>query len=252
MRYVSQHTDIPIPRVWFSFKWGTVEYIVMDRIHGVTLCDALRSGLIQGSDKEDILAGQLTYYMARLRSLAPPPNSSSISSVIGGPVKCARLFSDPGFGPVVPTLPTVTGPFETEGSMNLQLRHLHTLDSYGPVVVAAHSKRLGMRGLVSSALGDLQDDQLGTSQCFARLGAMDIEIFPGDAQTYGEELEADTLLRKQFWVPEVCVTNTKYKNTRHVHYSKLPSFEQGKRISNQTAQAHVETCDGSQLNKLWT
>ncbi|KAJ7787353.1 hypothetical protein B0H14DRAFT_2202251, partial [Mycena olivaceomarginata] len=100
MQYVAQHTDIPVPRVWLSFTWGTSDYIVMDHIKGVTLFDALCLGYIQESGKEDILTGQLAYYMLQLRSLAPPPNSTAISSVIGGPVKCARLFSDPEFGPI--------------------------------------------------------------------------------------------------------------------------------------------------------
>jgi hypothetical protein len=108
MRYVAQHTDIPVPRVWFSFTWGTSDYIVMDRIGGVTLFDALRLGYIQEGVKEDILTRQLAFYMSQLRSLAPPPNSMAISSVIGGPVKCARLFSDPEFGPIV--RPPPTGP----------------------------------------------------------------------------------------------------------------------------------------------
>ncbi|KAJ7812402.1 hypothetical protein B0H14DRAFT_3150371 [Mycena olivaceomarginata] len=64
MRYVANHTVIPVPRVWFSFKWGNCEYI--------------------DGDKQDMIAGQLARHMAQLRSLAPPPNSS-ISSVLGGP-----------------------------------------------------------------------------------------------------------------------------------------------------------------------
>jgi hypothetical protein len=31
MKYVANHTDISVPRVWFSFKWGVFGYIVMDR-----------------------------------------------------------------------------------------------------------------------------------------------------------------------------------------------------------------------------
>ncbi|KAJ7770165.1 kinase-like domain-containing protein, partial [Mycena maculata] len=230
MRYVAQHTDIPVPRVWFSFTWGTVENIVMDRIKGVTLFDALRLGYIQEGDKEDILTSQLAHYMSQLRSLAPPPNSTSISSVIGGPVKCARLFSDPEFGPVAPTPPT--GPFETEVTMNLQIRHLHTLESCDPVVIAAHSKThplvfthndLAPRNIMVDHIAckvlavidwecggwfpahweickmtnwEKESVSLGWRRWISK-------IFPGDEETYRQELEADALLLKQFWVPEV-------------------------------------------------
>ncbi|KAJ7084217.1 hypothetical protein C8R44DRAFT_753162 [Mycena epipterygia] len=135
MRYVANHTDIPVPRVWFSFEWGNCEYIVMDRITGITLFDALRGGYLQDGDKQDMIAGQLARHMAQLRSLAPPPNSS-ISSVLGGPVRCPRLFQDPLYGPTAPAPPT--GPFKSEATMNLQLRHLRSLEACVPVVVAAH------------------------------------------------------------------------------------------------------------------
>ncbi|KAJ7252390.1 kinase-like domain-containing protein [Mycena haematopus] len=136
MRYVATHTDIPVPRVWFSFNWGICEYIVMDRIPGITLADALGGGYLQDREKQDMIAGQLARHMAQLRSLAPPPNCS-ISSVLGGPVRCPRLFQDPLDGPIAPSPPT--GPFKSEATMNLQLRHLRSLETCVPVVVAAHS-----------------------------------------------------------------------------------------------------------------
>ncbi|KAJ7695019.1 hypothetical protein B0H17DRAFT_439092 [Mycena rosella] len=117
---------------------GTCEYIVMDRVGGVTLLDALRRGYMQDGDREGRPAHQLALHMAQLCSLTAPPNSTSISSVIGGPVKCYRLFSDPVYGPVGPTPPT--GPFETEEMMNLHLRHLRSLESCDPAVIAAHSE----------------------------------------------------------------------------------------------------------------
>ncbi|KAF7346577.1 Kinase-like protein [Mycena sanguinolenta] len=114
----------------------------MDRITGIALFEALELDYIQeGSDQKDLLTRQLARYMSQLRLLAPPLNFTSIHySVIGGPVKYSRsrLFSDPESGPVVPAPPT--GPFESEKTMNLQLRHLNTLDSCDPIVVAAHSK----------------------------------------------------------------------------------------------------------------
>ncbi|KAJ6508503.1 kinase-like domain-containing protein [Mycena sanguinolenta] len=218
MRFVAQHTDIPVPRVWFSFRWGAFDHIVMDRIKGITLFEALELGYIQeGSDKED------------LRSLAPPPNSTSICSVIKGPVKCFRLFSDPKFGPVVPAPPV--GPFETEETMNLQIRHLRVLESCDPIVIAAHSKT---HALVLTH-NDLAPRNIMVDHSACKiLAIIDWEcagwfpahweickminwekesvtlgwrrwvskVFPGAEETYRQELEADALLLKQFWVPE--------------------------------------------------
>ncbi|KAJ7155014.1 kinase-like domain-containing protein, partial [Mycena filopes] len=136
MRYVANHTDIPVPRVWYSFKWRNRAYIVMDRVPGITLFDALHGGYLQDGDKQDALAAQLARHMAQLRSLAPPPGLG-ISSVLGGPVRCPRLFQDPLYGPTAP--PPPTGPFKSEATMNLQLRHLRSLEACAPIVVAAHS-----------------------------------------------------------------------------------------------------------------
>ncbi|KAJ7723201.1 hypothetical protein B0H14DRAFT_2195808, partial [Mycena olivaceomarginata] len=67
----------------------------------------------------------------------PLPPNSSISSVLGGPVRCPCLFQDPLYGPTA--LALLTGPFKSEATMNLQLRHLRSLETCVPVVIVAHS-----------------------------------------------------------------------------------------------------------------
>ncbi|KAJ7239568.1 hypothetical protein B0H12DRAFT_1135946 [Mycena haematopus] len=104
---------------------GNVRIHSHESHRGVTLFDALRLGYVRDGDKEDILTRELAYHSHSF--VPPPPNSTVISSVIGGPVKCARLFSDPKFGPIV--RPPPTEPFEAEAIMNLQLRHLHPVES---------------------------------------------------------------------------------------------------------------------------
>ncbi|KAJ7742833.1 kinase-like domain-containing protein [Mycena metata] len=231
MRYVANHTDIPVPRVWLSFKWGNCEYIVMDRITGITLLDALRRGYLQDGDKQDMIAGQLAHYMAQLRSLAPPPNSS-ISSVLGGPVRCPRLFQDPLYGPTAPAPPT--GPFKSEATMNLQLRHLRNLETCVPVVVAAHSivhplvfthsDFVPRNIMVDHAMGKVVAiidweyagwfpahweicmmtnwEELTEQSVSLSWRGWTSRILPGHELTYAQELEADASLLKALGVPK--------------------------------------------------
>ncbi|KAK0235307.1 hypothetical protein EDD85DRAFT_72471 [Armillaria nabsnona] len=48
MRFVSIHTTIPVPRVYFHFSWLSWRYIVMDRIPGVVLDDVWRDMPLDG------------------------------------------------------------------------------------------------------------------------------------------------------------------------------------------------------------
>lgn len=90
MRFVTSHTKIPIPRVYFTFRWLSYRYIIMDRIPGVELDDVWEDMPLDG---KIAVAVQLRDYFAQLRAI-PPPTSTTICSVTGGPFICTCLHAD--------------------------------------------------------------------------------------------------------------------------------------------------------------
>ncbi|KAJ7095913.1 kinase-like domain-containing protein [Mycena belliarum] len=227
MRYVAKHTDIPVPRVWFTYKWNNREYIVMDRIAGITF-DALRGGHLQDGDKQDAIAGQMARHMAQLRALPSPPESS-ISSVLCGPVRCPRLFQDPLYGPTAPSPPT--GPCKREATMNLQLRHLRSLETFDPIVVAAHStahplvfthndlvpRNIMVDHATGKVVAIIDWEYAGWFPAHWEICMMTNwerqsiglgwrgwipKILPRDKLAYAQDLEADALLLRALGVPE--------------------------------------------------
>ena len=81
LRYVGEHTSIPVPKIYCAFQHKGSAYILMDRINGKEL--ARGWGTRSTESKEKILA-QLKKMVQELRSLPPP--SLRISNVDGGPV----------------------------------------------------------------------------------------------------------------------------------------------------------------------
>ncbi|KIM71931.1 hypothetical protein PILCRDRAFT_830069 [Piloderma croceum F 1598] len=125
MRFVSQHTKTPVPRVWLHFQWLNVHYIFMSRIPGVPLVDVWSQLPLE---TKEAIVSQLAGYISQLRSIPPPPRPT-IRSILGGSVQCFRLHDyDP------------SGPFRDEQHMNLQLRHLRPLDSFPDFVISSHTK----------------------------------------------------------------------------------------------------------------
>jgi serine/threonine protein kinase len=116
MRFVARNTNIPIPSVWTSFKWRSVEYVVMSHVPGVTLEDILRNSKSGTIEYQETIVEQLRCFVAQLRSLQSP-YGASICSVLGGSVYDHRLRAD------VPS-----GPYRDEQHMNLQLRNAHPLE----------------------------------------------------------------------------------------------------------------------------
>src|SRR5271154_1548092 len=124
-RFVAKHTQIPVPRVWLHFRWFDIHYIFMSRIRGVPLEDVMPQ--LSDASKE-VIASQLAYYLSQLRAIPPPPRST-ICSVLGGSVCCYRLHDC-----------ETSGPFRDEQHMNLQLRHLRSIDSCPDIVKSSHAK----------------------------------------------------------------------------------------------------------------
>lgn len=125
MRFVSKHTRIPVPRVWVHFQLFEGHYIFMSRMRGVCLEDVWPQ---LPPEEKATIASQLADYLSQLRAIPPPPRSS-ICSVLGGSVQCYRLHED-----------KPSGPFRDEQQMNLQLRHLRSIDSCPDIISSSHAK----------------------------------------------------------------------------------------------------------------
>ena len=96
MRFISQNTSIPVPKVFCAFTHKGCSYIVMERIKG----DMIGIGWVNRSEESKIkLLTQLKNMVHEMRELRPP-EGIGVSSVIGGPMFDCRL---PGaslrFGP---------------------------------------------------------------------------------------------------------------------------------------------------------
>ncbi|PBK71336.1 kinase-like protein [Armillaria solidipes] len=124
MRFVRSHTKIPIPRVYSTFRWLSYHYIIMDRIPDVELDDVWEDMPLDG---KIAVAAQLRDYFAQLRA-TPPPGSTAICSVTGGPFICSRLHAEMEW----------CGPFRDEEHMNSQLRRQKSPEKFDEVVQASH------------------------------------------------------------------------------------------------------------------
>ncbi|KAI9682366.1 MAG: hypothetical protein M1817_000420 [Caeruleum heppii] len=95
MRFVSQHTSIPVPRVHCAFTHRGWTYIVMERVHG----EVVGKGWInRTADSKAKIHAQLKQLIREMRSISPP--AAGVFNVDGGSLFDTRL---PGpslrFGP---------------------------------------------------------------------------------------------------------------------------------------------------------
>ena len=96
MRYLSEQTTIPIPKVYCSFLHKNRAYIVMERIQGEELPKVWKS--MSEESKEDIFT-QLRGIFQELRSLTPSPGTG-VESCVGGSLYDSRIpRGNPRFGP---------------------------------------------------------------------------------------------------------------------------------------------------------
>ncbi|KUI61302.1 hypothetical protein VP1G_08499 [Cytospora mali] len=95
MRFIAQHTSIPVPKVHCSFEEKGQTYILMERIEGETLARAW--GLRSDESKTQILR-QLKTFVEELRGLPATP-TTGVSNVDGGPIFDHRLPRKSSWGP---------------------------------------------------------------------------------------------------------------------------------------------------------
>lgn len=106
MRFISQHTSIPVPKVLSAFTHSGCTYIVMERIRG----EIIGSGWVKRSEESKTkLLSRLRKLVTEMRELQPP-DGMGVASVDGG-----SLFDCRVAGPSLRF-----GPFNT-----IQLFHRH-------------------------------------------------------------------------------------------------------------------------------
>ena len=109
LKFLSEKTSIPVPRVHCAFVRNNRAVIVMERTRGVSLAQAWKT--LSDADRESIFA-QLRSIFQELRSLAPA-EGTGIESCCGGSLQDTRMpRSWPRFGP-----------FGTAQEFHLWLRH---------------------------------------------------------------------------------------------------------------------------------
>ena len=125
MRFVARTTMIPVPRLWFSFRWKQYTYLFMTRIPGTTLQDAWET-LPEEFQKSILL--QLSTYLAQLRALRSP-YGPRVCSAAGGSFTDYRVTKS-------------RGPFSNQEAFNDAVRYtlpLDRTDLVSATLIASHS-----------------------------------------------------------------------------------------------------------------
>lgn len=87
LRFLSQNTSLPVPKVLCAFTHGDMSYIVMERIKG----EILGVGWVRRSEEsKNKLLTQLKNMVLEMRELRPP-KAIVISSASGGPLYDGRI-----------------------------------------------------------------------------------------------------------------------------------------------------------------
>lgn len=95
MRYISQHTSIPVPEVLCAFTRSGCTYIVMERIRG----EIIGNGWVHRDEESKAkLLSQLSEKIQEMRQLQPP-EGISVASVDGGSLFDGRICGPLVFGP---------------------------------------------------------------------------------------------------------------------------------------------------------
>jgi serine/threonine protein kinase len=96
MKFISENTSIPVPKVYCSFVHKDRTYILMERVKGKMIGNVL-DGLEH--DGQQRIFAQLKRMMDELRSLVPPPGTG-VQSCTGGNLWDSRIArSRTRFGP---------------------------------------------------------------------------------------------------------------------------------------------------------
>ncbi|KZV60622.1 kinase-like protein [Peniophora sp. CONT] len=96
MRFVAEHTSIPVPKVYCSFEHKGLVYILMERLPGRMLIDGW---LARSEESKARILAQLKGMIQELRSIPPPDNVAGVCNVNGGPIFDMRLPDKLYWGP---------------------------------------------------------------------------------------------------------------------------------------------------------
>lgn len=110
MRFISEHTSIPVPKVLSAFVRKGTAYIVMEKIQGQELAKVWHR---LSEQTRASLLDQLRQHVDDLRAL-PPPTQFAVGSCVGGPLQDFRQSRAPP--------PVRFGPFETIQDFHSWLR----------------------------------------------------------------------------------------------------------------------------------
>jgi aminoglycoside phosphotransferase len=95
MRFVAEHTSVPVPRVYCAFVHKGNSYIIMSKLKGGM---ARNLWPLRTAESKAKILGQLRRMVAELRSV-PPPEGTRVGNIDGGPFYDGRLPSKLLWGP---------------------------------------------------------------------------------------------------------------------------------------------------------
>ncbi|OAP55770.1 hypothetical protein AYL99_09922 [Fonsecaea erecta] len=131
LKYVRQHTSIPVSKVHRTHRLDGRLYIEMEYIHGDTLRDLWYGDSLSAGERQAILQ-ELAGYIEQLRKLDPPAKWAVASSDLGPSLDYRvgyRLF----------------GPFDSNGEFHSFLRGNIPLENctqvFGDVVTRCHARQ---------------------------------------------------------------------------------------------------------------
>ncbi len=155
MRFISQNTSIPVPKVYSAFEHKGKTFILMERIEG----KPLSTGWVQRPDKSKArILSQLKAITGQLRDI-PPQNGLGVADVAGGPIYDPRLPKK-----------DLWGPFPTIDAFHKELRSGHEIE-------------------------DFNEHQLSNLPALAELIAFQRQPWPKPAFTHGDLSSLNILVR---------------------------------------------------------
>jgi serine/threonine protein kinase len=144
MKFVSENTSVPVPKVYCSFVHKGRTYILMERVKGEMIGNVLDGLEHDGQQK---IFAQLKRMIDELRSLIPP-SGTGVQSCTGGSLwdlRIAHLLR-------APVVPTRFGPFSTIQEFHVWLREGFRFDDH------KHKERMkGEEGQEIAAMEAMQD-----------------------------------------------------------------------------------------------
>ena len=117
MRYLAEHTSIPVPKVYWAFVYAGQTYTVMSKVKGKMLWEGWQERSTSSKKK---IFDQLRSILRELRGIPLPPNTG-VASVTGGPIFDSCMIGE-----------SICGPFETASGFYKALMDGNDLDYHWP------------------------------------------------------------------------------------------------------------------------